>query len=80
MTIYLYSVSLYKWPKFFLSVILLAISAATMIGLSGAVILLQYANAVNNDEDDKSSSCRHNVSDASKKCSKKDTRFLLPFP
>jgi hypothetical protein len=41
-----------------------------MIGLSAAVIPLQYANAVNND-DDKTSSCRHNLSDTSKNAPKK---------
>jgi hypothetical protein len=58
-----------------LSIILLAISAA-IIGLSAAVTL-QQANAVSND--DKTSSCRHRISDTSK-CSKDDTPLILPFP
>jgi len=56
--------------------ILFVISAA-IIGVSTAMITLQYANAASNDN----SSCgqRHS-SDDSKKCSKNDTPFVLPFP
>ncbi|HYZ51530.1 MAG TPA: hypothetical protein VE593_11630 [Nitrososphaeraceae archaeon] len=41
------------------------------------MISLQYANAASNDN----SSCgQHHTSDDSKKCSKIDTPFVLPFP
>jgi hypothetical protein len=55
---------------------LFTISAA-IIGVSAAVAM-QDANAASNDD----SSCRrnHHPSDTAKKCSKKDTPFLLPFP
>jgi hypothetical protein len=58
---------------------LFIISAATIIEVSSAALVsLQHANALSND--DKTSSCGHHLSDISKKCSKKDTPFILPFP
>jgi hypothetical protein len=49
--------------------------SAAIIGVSAAVdVPLQHANAVSIDDDDgTTSSCRHHVSDTSKKCSKNDT-------
>jgi hypothetical protein len=61
---------------------LFTISAA-IIGVSSAAdVPLQHANAASNDDDDTTSFCRqnHHSSDISKKCSKNDTRLILPFP
>ena len=56
--------------------------SAAIIGVSAAVdVPLQHANAVSIDDDDgTTSSCRHHVSDTSKKCSKNDIPLILPFP
>jgi hypothetical protein len=60
---------------------LFTISAA-IIGVSAADVPLQHANAVSNDDDGTTSSCRqnHHPSNTSKKCSKNDTPLILPFP
>jgi hypothetical protein len=50
---------------------------AMVIGVLAATITLQNANAASNDDN---SSCRHQTSDNSKKCSKNDTPMILPFP
>jgi hypothetical protein len=62
------------------SVILLAISAAAIIGVS-AVVPLEDANAVSDDHGN-TSSCKNHPSDISKKCSKNNnnTPLILPFP
>ena len=51
--------------------------SAIVIEVSAATITLQDANAASNDDN---SSCRHQTSDNSKKCSKNDTPMILPFP
>jgi hypothetical protein len=59
---------------------MLFVISAVIIGVSAAAVPLQHANAVSNDG--MNGSCRHNhhPSDTSKKCSKNDTPFILPFP
>jgi hypothetical protein len=61
---------------------MLFIISTAIIGVSSAAIVsLQNANAVNNDGGGTNSSCKQRYpSDTSKKCSKKDTPFILPFP
>jgi hypothetical protein len=51
--------------------------SAIVIGVFAATITLQDANAASNDD---ASSCGHQTSDNSKKCSKNDTPMILPFP
>jgi hypothetical protein len=48
--------------------------SAIVVGVFAATITPQYANAADN------SSCSHQTSDNSKKCSKNDTPMILPFP
>jgi hypothetical protein len=50
--------------------------SAIVIGLFAATITVQDANAASNED----SSCSHQTSDKSKKCSKNDTPMILPFP
>jgi hypothetical protein len=57
---------------------MLFVISAAIIGVS-ALIPLEDAHAVSND-DRMTSSCRHHTYDISKKCSKNDTPFILPFP
>jgi len=56
---------------------ILFVISTSVIGVSTAMITPQYANAASNDN----SSCgQRHTSDDSKKCSKNDTPFVLPFP
>jgi hypothetical protein len=62
---------------------LFTISAAIIGVYAAADVPLQSTNAVSNDDDGSTtSSCRynHHPSDTSKKCSKNDRPFILPFP
>jgi hypothetical protein len=56
---------------------MLLIVSALVIGVSAAIVTPQYVNAASNNDD---SSCSHQNSDNSKKCSKNDTPMILPFP
>jgi hypothetical protein len=57
--------------------VMLLIVSALVIGVSAAIVTPQYVNAASNNDD---SSCSHQNSDNSKKCSKNDTPMILPFP
>ena len=56
---------------------MLFVVSTLVIGVSAAMITLQYVNAASNDD----GSCgQHHTSDNPRKCSKNDTPFVLPFP